>query len=975
MRTAAFLGSVLCLAAIAAAAGASPPALRAEPTSGSPPSRPHWIGTADPAFPGPTPAPTIGVGSGRIDCGAFTLTQSTDTTVITNSVYCGSATVSAATSLARAFVAPYDMSLECVTFGVRINSGNAWPVNVRILIGPVGSDYSSLILVSETQVVIPEGAAAQFFTAQLAGTVLAAGTEFVVELQTPSRDPIDGGDGGRIELGCNNRGQSDPTYFRGPTCGIDNFQTAASVGFANRHLVMTLGVDDTLRPPNDSPFDAPLIDLGVPVAFSTEGALADGPTGICVGGRDVFYKVQAGPDPLLSVELFAHEDADAAVACYDLGPTGDASLDDLTLLLAGCVDSDLQGDEFATFDVTPGHFYLIQIGSGGGGAGSINGLMFAYAGALGLGPNIDACIPGPCDTTGKVSVCKNMPFGEYAVLTALGARLSTTCTDCDTPNTPCPCVNDTRNLAAYWPMNSIIAGWPSYTSEDFIGAADLVVPNFAGNHTNTIAGPKGNAISITASTVLQGSRGGLIPSTLNPIPHHGASSFTFATWVSVPSWGGIIYSNGWKISVDATGAVHFDGVVQCSGLPPIHVSASSDEVTVPPSPTLTITPGQWAHVVVKVDRGSIVDPVITFWINGVQKRVPQAPSAWPCAVMTGPEPAELGDDGMWLDEVMLFDRAISDARAGSLMGNSLAGMCTYTAYVTPYLGCIGTASIDVTICEVNPTGFGGFYVLGTPGGGSPPQYYGQWTPCTSNQFELSPYIMVVPWGGCATQTYSIGVPPACATGFTFSVAGSGSGPTAISGAVRCETLTMSGGLTGTSTFYTGSPELMTLTVGNISSGSVSYPYQLFVTDTSGALDTSMFSLNDLGAGSVLTGTISLAPGASMDLDVLIEALSVDALGFYNLTLSVDESGTGTYLPVGAIGLRALLPPGITLCPSDYTGDTTVDILDFLDFFDDFGACFGQPAPCGTLGNSDVNGDTLVDILDFLDFLDAFGSGC
>jgi hypothetical protein len=63
------------------------------------------------------------------------------------------------------------------------------------------------------------------------------------------------------------------------------------------------------------------------------------------------------------------------------------------------------------------------------------------------------------------------------------------------------------------------------------------------------------------------------------------------------------------------------------------------------------------------------------------------------------------------------------------------------------------------------------------------------------------------------------------------------------------------------------------------------------------------------------------------------------------------------------------------CGADYNDDLEVDILDFLDFFDDFGQCEQQPGPCGNAGNADVNGDTLVDILDFLDFFEAFGSGC
>ena len=63
------------------------------------------------------------------------------------------------------------------------------------------------------------------------------------------------------------------------------------------------------------------------------------------------------------------------------------------------------------------------------------------------------------------------------------------------------------------------------------------------------------------------------------------------------------------------------------------------------------------------------------------------------------------------------------------------------------------------------------------------------------------------------------------------------------------------------------------------------------------------------------------------------------------------------------------------CAADYNRDGTDDVLDFLDFFDDFGACDGQPGPCGTIADADFNGDTSVDVLDFLDFFDAFGTGC
>lgn len=79
------------------------------------------------------------------------------------------------------------------------------------------------------------------------------------------------------------------------------------------------------------------------------------------------------------------------------------------------------------------------------------------------------------------------------------------------------------------------------------------------------------------------------------------------------------------------------------------------------------------------------------------------------------------------------------------------------------------------------------------------------------------------------------------------------------------------------------------------------------------------------------------------------------------------------------GTRALIVANIPAtppaCAADYNGDTESDILDFLDFMDDFGACGGEPAPCGTFGEADFTGDTIVDVLDFLAFMDAFATGC
>ncbi len=114
-----------------------------------------------------------------------------------------------------------------------------------------------------------------------------------------------------------------------------------------------------------------------------------------------------------------------------------------------------------------------------------------------------------------------------------------------------------------------------------------------------------------------------------------------------------------------------------------------------------------------------------------------------------------------------------------------------------------------------------------------------------------------------------------------------------------------------------------------------------------------------------TGTGSTISGSGTD-SITISNFSVADEAEYSVRL-VDL----VTAPLGIESDAAL----VHICPSNYNCDGLVDILDFLDFLQDFADCEGEPAPCGAFGNADRNGDTGVDILDFLDFLDAFGNGC
>lgn len=114
-----------------------------------------------------------------------------------------------------------------------------------------------------------------------------------------------------------------------------------------------------------------------------------------------------------------------------------------------------------------------------------------------------------------------------------------------------------------------------------------------------------------------------------------------------------------------------------------------------------------------------------------------------------------------------------------------------------------------------------------------------------------------------------------------------------------------------------------------------------------------------------TATSSVIAGASSP-NLLIQKLTGDDAGEYTCRVS-DACVSRSTIPIQLQVEQC--------CAADYNGSGELDVLDFLDFLDDFGSCEGQPTSCGSLGNPDINGDTIIDVLDFLDFLDAFGQGC
>ena len=223
-------------------------------------------------------------------CGTASITQSTSPEVIqaARAAWCGTLAFNDLTQIGRGFVAPYDLTVGCVRFGVTRNTGADWPCIVRIRLGTLADPYDSHAVLGERTVTIPAGTNSEFFTADFGTVYLPAGTAFVVELETPSRNPDEGGDGALLSLGFNALGQSGPTMLRSEPCGVPQFTDLASIGFPNSHAAISIGVSEGR--------DLPVFG-GFPIT----------PTGtVAMGTHDGFtsaYGDGSGADVGLSVHL------------------------------------------------------------------------------------------------------------------------------------------------------------------------------------------------------------------------------------------------------------------------------------------------------------------------------------------------------------------------------------------------------------------------------------------------------------------------------------------------------------------------------------------------------------------------------------------------------------------------------------------------------------------------------------------------
>ena len=249
-------------------------------------------------------------------CGTASITQSTSPEVIQpgRAAWCGTLEYNDLTQIGRGFVAPYDLTFGCVRFGVTSNTGADWPCIVRIRLGTLADPYDAHAVLGERTITIPAGTSSAFFTADFGTVYLPAGTAFVVELETPSRNPDEGGDGALLSLGFNALGQSGPTMLRSEPCDLPQFTDLASIGFPNSHAAISLGVSEGRDLPIFGGF--PISPTGTAAMGTHDGftsAYGDGrgaPVGLSVdlgqtsmGAGASFRAIATGdePDPVVEV--------------------------------------------------------------------------------------------------------------------------------------------------------------------------------------------------------------------------------------------------------------------------------------------------------------------------------------------------------------------------------------------------------------------------------------------------------------------------------------------------------------------------------------------------------------------------------------------------------------------------------------------------------------------------------------------------
>lgn len=393
------------------------------------------------------------------------------------------------------------------------------------------------------------------------------------------------------------------------------------------------------------------------------------------------------------------------------------------------------------------------------------------------------------------------------------------------------------------------------------------------------------------------------------------------------------------------------------------------------TPTSALPYG-WSHIAVVVQRAGT--PRGELFVNGVSagtfnpgERPGSLSNDSPLVIGARTSPVA---DHFWggIDEVEVFGRALSASEILAIYRANGIGKCKQfcqVPFMAVYCGTAPSTTVGAYLFNFapNPATFtGGFYpgtCLFTPS--NFPVAASMTLP--SSRWN-STYVSATRPGGMSAFDQ------ACFDA-TFSVSGTGKTVSDRGVIVYRPDITCSGDTTMSSNLALHVSEPISLGFGNAAMTRETFEIQVFARGPDG-LPSQAVSLNGGAPGEPYHSVVHVPIGSEHVEVVETAFVQIEALGVTTLVLATDVDGDGNFEPAAVRALTCHFDENATPCAADYNRAYEAgDILDLLDFFEDFGTCQGQPMPCGIYGSPDVNGDTMVDILDLLDFLGLFAAGC
>ena len=403
-----------------------------------------------------------------------------------------------------------------------------------------------------------------------------------------------------------------------------------------------------------------------------------------------------------------------------------------------------------------------------------------------------------------------------------------------------------------------------------------------------------------------------------------------------------------------------------------------------------LTPGQWYHVAVTVDRD---DPAgLQHYVDGVPAGAPYDPTDRP-GDLTHPHELLIGTadyeeypgsapsywDGR-IDEVEIFGRALDASEILAIYQAGAAGKCKETCHVPwdkRFCKNENTVTTTVTIC--NYSTYDHDYMLsftGLPAG----WMMGCSIDGPTSFTVVGPNPVTVPAGTCVGVPVEIDRPIDMIAAYLI-----GCFEVQIDNLDTGSTMTCHGSVVDRRDICTilvkYDDDVIALPAGpslpiiweltSTADVALDFPLQIVAYDPDMLPDMSTISLDGLPPGEPVTRTISLLPNETVDVEILAMMLAYEPFRTYDLVVETDVDGDGDYEPLTSLGLR-----GIPFVLGDLNCDGEVDFFDIEPFVmaitDPAGYAAAYPN-CSIL-LADINQDGAVNFFDIEAFVELLVGG-